>query len=96
MFIPYGIVVLEGIEAKIHRRTITPVFSPKSIRNYLSIIDIKMSSFLKRFDSRLSDEKIDMIHVISDYTFETVLVSFFENDTIDEEERMKCINAAYM
>lgn len=93
MFTRYGLIVLNGKESKVHRKAINPVFSSKNLRSYLPIIDEKVKIFLKRFESRLSAEDIDMHHAALDYSLETILAALFGNNQVEEKERSFFIKA---
>lgn len=91
LYFKFGLLVMGGEQYKLHRKAITPLFQPETLKTYMPTINRKMDSFMERFDKRLEPGAFDFTLLIMDFFLDSLLATMFGIDHIDEEVRMEFI-----
>lgn len=73
----FGLIAMNGEEYTTHRKAVNPLFTLKSLRSYVPLLDEVVNIFLVDFDSNLKPETFDVMHDSMDFAFNANLVTFF-------------------
>jgi cytochrome P450 len=83
----FGLISINGEVHKAHRKAVTPLFNPKSLKSFISLIDEVANKFLGRFDAKLNGESFDISHHTMEFGLHSILRTFLLENTVDEETR---------
>jgi hypothetical protein len=88
----FALLTISGEEYKVHRKAITPLFTPKSLKNFLPLINQVANEFLVEFDENLTGKYFDISFNTLDFALNSILRTFFNIDEISKESRMKLLD----
>lgn len=88
----FGLVSINGEKYKMHRKAITPLFSLKSLKSFLPLINEAANEFMINFDSKLTKDFFDISHNTMDFAFYSTLRTFLAADDVDEAVRMEILS----
>lgn len=91
-YFEHAMLTIGGNKYKLRRKTISPLFFPASLKSFLPVFNSQMKSFLERFDARLESKAIDFSHCAINFTFDTILVTMFGMNDIDEGIKEKFVH----
>lgn len=93
-YFSYGLFVLEGDEYKSHRKAINPLFTPAALKSYLPTVNKKVEDFIFRFDRSFDPkEEIEFARLATDFSFDSSLEIFFGIGHVDQDKRLKIVEA---
>lgn len=84
-FFSYGLLTTGGDINKLHRKRVNPLFYPTKLQSYVPTLNAKVTTFLKRFDSNLILEEIEMSEHATYFAIDSMLATLFGIDDISEE-----------
>jgi cytochrome P450 len=91
-FFESGLVFINGEEYKAHRKAITPLFSPKSLKSFVPYIDEIANEFLESFDGKLTGDIRDISHDTMDFALHTTLRIFLNDSSVNLATRTDLLN----
>lgn len=91
----YGLIVMNGDEYKVHRKATAPLYTLKSLRNFVPQFDGVMNKFLVDFDSNLKLETFDLVRDTMDFALNGNLVTFF-GVHMEKKLRVEFLNQSIM
>jgi cytochrome P450 family 313 len=87
----FALLTISGEEYKVHRKAITPLFTPKSLKNLLPLVNQAANEFLTDFDKTLNGSIFDISFDTLDFALNSTLRSFFNINDIDRRTRTKLL-----
>lgn len=89
--IDYGLLMLNGDTFKLHRKAVYPIFSAKSLQNFLPATNQIANEILDNFE--VKTKAFNLIHLTMDFSIASSLINFFGAKHVDKEQRKKFLEA---
>jgi cytochrome P450 family 313 len=83
----FGLISINGEEYKAHRKAVSPLFTPKSLKSFLPSVDKFADEFLVNFDRKLKGVSVDVSYDTLDFALNTSFRNFLNIDDVDEDVR---------
>jgi cytochrome P450 len=83
----FGLISINGEEYKAHRKAVSPLFTPKSLKTFLPSLNKVAYEFLVNFDGKLKGSLIDVSHDTLDFALNTSFRNFMNIHDVDQDVR---------
>jgi cytochrome P450 len=80
-------------EYKAHRKAIAPLFTPKSLSGFITLINQTADEFLISFDKELRADTFDIAHSLMNFSITSVFKTFLMKDGITEDFKQSFVEA---
>lgn len=84
-FFTYGLLTTGGDVNKLHRKTVSPLFTPTNLQHLLPLLNKKVTSFLNKFDHHLSTNEIDISEHALEFAFDSMMATLFGVNNLSDD-----------
>jgi cytochrome P450 len=87
----FALLTMNGEMYKAHRKAITPLFTPKSLKLFTPLIDEVANEFLADFDTNMPENSFDISHYTLDFALNSIFRTFLNIDDINRATRTELL-----